>query len=230
MNKHLSFVLAVALLTTLGWSSSPVSVEAATKKTCAPTLSTTDVKKTSVKLKITCPDWKKDKVSIKVFIENTDADTDSTKTVSAKLGKTGSVTIKMGGLDSATPYKFKVKVKKGSDKFSAYSSEVTATTEGSDYDVAITKINGISDDSVKLNIQSTDLENKKVNVIAAYKRKKDWDTKTFTVTLDDDGKGDFTLDGLKSKTEYSFKVKIQKDGESGYTPYSEIKNATTDDN
>jgi hypothetical protein len=171
----------------------------------------------------------KTKVTMKVLVANTDDDSDSTKTVKATLGKTGSVTIKIDGLESATAYSFKVKVKKtAASKYSTYSANVNTTTKGADYDIAIDKINGITEDSVKLNIQSDDLKSKKVNVLVAYKKKTDWGTKSFTLTLDSDGEGSCTLDGLKSDTKYSFKVKIRKDGETSYSDYTEIKDATTD--
>jgi hypothetical protein len=230
MNKHFAFVLAVSLLTTLGWFGSAYPAAAAETATCEPTVTTKEVKETSVKLKITCANFTKTKVTMKVLITNKETDKDSTKTVKATLGKTGSVTIKMSGLDSATEYGFKVKVKKTSaSKYSAYSTSVDATTKGADYDITIDKINGVTEDSVKLHIQSDDLESERVNVLAAYKKKHDWNTKSFTLTLDGDGEGSFTLDGLKSGTEYSFKVKIREDGESSYSKYSEIKKETTDE-
>jgi len=231
MNKHLAFVLAVSLFTTLGWSGSAYPTAAAETTTCEPTVTTKEVKETWVKLKISCAGFTKTKVTMKVLVTNKDTGKDSTKTVKATLGKTGSVTIKMSGLDSTTEYGFKVKVKKASvSKYSAYSTSVDATTKGADYDVKIDKINGVTEDSVKIHIQSDDLESERVNVLAAYKKKTDWNTKSFTLTLDGDGEGSFTLDGLKSGTEYSFKVKIREDGESSYSKYSEIKNETTDEN
>lgn len=231
MKKNTSLALVLSLLTTLGWIGYAPSAAATTTTTCEPTMTVSQTKETSVKLKITCDGFAKAKVTMKVLVTNTDDDSDSTKTVKATLGKTGSVTIKMNGLESATAYGFKVKVKKtAASKYSAYSTSVTTTTKGADYDIAIDKINGITEDSVKLNIQSDDLENKKVNVLVAYKKKTDWSTRSFTLTLDSDGEGSFTLDGLKSETKYSFKVKIRKDGETSYSDYTEIKDATTDGN
>lgn len=230
MNKNTSLALVLSLLTTLGWTGSVPTADAATTTTCEPTMTVSSTKETSVKLKITCDGFEKTKVTMKVLVTNTDDDSDSTKTVKTTLGKTGSVTIKIDGLESATAYSFKVKVKKtAASKYSAYSSDVDTTTKGADYDVTIDKINGITENSVKLNIQSDDLESKTVNVLAAYKKKTDWNTKSFTVTLDSDGEGSFTMDGLKSDTKYSFKVKIRKDGETSYSDYSEIKDATTDE-
>ena len=133
-------------------------------------------------------------------------------------------------LDSATDYSFKVKVKKSSSKkYSSYSSSVSATTKGSDYEPAIDKINGITDDSVKLNISCDDLDKEAVDVQVAYKKKSSWSTKTFSLTLDDDGEGSLTMDDLKSDTLYSFKIKIKKDNDSAYSTYSSTKTATTDE-
>lgn len=231
MNRGISFALTLSLLTMLGWNASTPNAAAATTTTCEPTVSVSQTKETSVKLKITCSGFEKKKVTMKILVTNTDDNSDSTKTAKATLGKTGSVTLKINGLDSATAYRFKVKVKKTSaSKYSAYSSNIDTTTKGADYDVTIDKINGITEDSVKLHIQSDDLESKTVNVLAGYKKKTDWKTKTFTLTLDSDGEGSFTIDGLKSDTKYSFKVKIRKDGETSYSDYSEIKDATTDEN
>lgn len=228
MKRFTSSLLLIAeLFILIGWTAAAPSAEAAATA-CTPTVAVRETKETSVRLKITCADFKKDKVSIKILVTNKDNDSDSTKTAKATLGKSGSVTLKISGLDSATLYSFKVRVKKGSDKYSPYSSSVDTTTKGADYDIAISKINGITDNTVKLNVVSDDLENQSVNLLASYKRKNDWSTKTFTLTLDKDGEGAVTLDGLKSETEYSFKVKIRKNGETKYSKYSEIKKATTD--
>lgn len=224
-------MLVTSLFAIPGWTSFAPTADAATTATCTPTVSVKETKETSVKLKITCTNFEKAKVTMKILVTNTDADTDSTKTVKATLGKSGSVTLKIASLDSATPYSFKVKVKKTTaSKYSDYSSSVDTTTKGADYDIDIDKINGITENSVKLNIQSDDLEDKEVNVLVAYKKKTDWKTKTFTLTLDSDGEGSFTLDGLKSDTEYSFKIKARKNGETSYTNYSDIVKAATDDN
>ncbi len=231
MNKKISLLLITSLFTIPGWTSFAPSASAVSASTCTPTVTLKEIKKTSVKLSVTCASFEKTKVSIKILITNTDADSDSTKTVKATLGKTGSATLKIGSLESTTPYSFKVKVKKTTaSKYSAYSSSVDTTTKGADYDINIDKINGITENSVKLNIQSDDLENKAVDVLVAYKKKTDWSTKTFTLTFDSDGEGSFTLDSLKSDTEYSFKIKVRKSGETSYSNYSEIIKATTDNN
>lgn len=230
MNKKISLLLAISVVTLLSWSGFTPSAEA-TATTCTPTVSLKEVKETSVKLKITCSEFKKTRTSIKILVTNNESDSDSTKTATATLGKSGSVTLKVSGLDSATNYSFKVKVKKASSgKYASYSSSVDATTKGADYDISIDKINGITENSVKLNLSSSDLENKTVNVLVAYKKKTDWNTKTFSLTLDSDGEGSVTLENLKSGTEYSFKIKIRKDGETSYSAYSDIEKATTDDN
>ncbi len=212
------------------WVSIPFKVRAAS--TCTPTVSIQETKETSVKLKITCLDLKSTKVAMKIIVSNDDSDSDSKKKAKATLGKKGNVKLKISGLDSATKYSFKVKIKKASassSAYSAYSSSVDATTEGSDYSPEIEKINGIAENSVKLNISCEDLENKAVNVQVAYKKKTSWSTKTYALTLDDDGEGSITVDGLKSGTSYSFKIKVKKDGDDSYSAYSSVKTATTDD-
>ena len=229
MFKKVAFtflLISTVLSGCLGFFSS----KAQAAETCTPTVKVQDESETSVKLKVTCSELKKTKVSMKILVTNEDSDKDSNKKATATLGKSGSVSLKISGLDSATKYSFKVKVKKSSsDSYSSYSSSVSATTEGSDYEPKIDKINGISEDSVKLNISCDDLESKAVNVQVAYKKKSSWSSKTFSLTLDDDGEGSFTLDGLKSGTEYSFNVKIKKDDDDSYSAYSSVETATTDE-
>lgn len=229
MQRYFFSAISIGLIGFLAWTGSATPAEAATTA-CTPTVAVKETKETSVKLKVTCANLGKDQVSIKILVTNNDNDSDSTKTAKATVGKTGSITLKVSGLDSATSYSFKVRVKKGSGKYSSYSTSVDTTTKGADYDVSIDKINGITEDSVKLNIASDDLENQSVNLLVAYKKKNDWSTKTFTLTLDGDGEGSVTLDGLKSGTEYSFKVKIRKNGETSYSNYSDVEKETTDDN
>jgi hypothetical protein len=198
--------------------------------TCTPTIKVQETKETSVKLKATCLGLKKTKVSMRILVNNDDDDSDFYKTVNATLGKSGSVSLKIGGLDSATSYSFKVKIKKASSSlYSSYSSSVSTTTKGSDYQPEIKKINGITDDSVKLNISCDDLESKMVDVQVAYQKKSSWSTKTFSLTLDDDGEGSITMNGLKSDTLYTFKIKIKKNDHSTYSTYSSIKTVTTDE-
>jgi len=206
----------------------PSSVHAASP--CTPVVKVQETKETSVKLKVTCSSLKNIKVKIKILVSNDDTDSDSYKSATVTLGKKGSVSLKVSGLDSATSYSFKVKAKKSSSSsYSSYSSSISAETKGSDYDPAIDKINGITDDSVKLNISCDDLESETVDVQVAYKKKSSWSTKTFSLTLDDDGEGSITMDDLKSDTSYTFKIKIKKNDDSTYSTYSSAKIATTDE-
>ena len=198
---------------------------------CVPTMKITDTGETSVKLKITCLGLEKTKVRMKILVSNDDTEKDSYKKAVATLGKDGSVTLKISGLDSATNYTFKVKLKKyAGHAYSSYSSGANTTTKGSDYEPEIKKINGITEDSVRLNIACDDLENDDVTVQVAYKKKTSWSTETFSLTLDDDGEGRITMDDLKSDTAYSFKIRIKKSDDSSYSAYSSIETATTDDN
>jgi len=207
-----------------------VSHSAHAADVCNPTVSVKETKKTSINLKVSCSELKKTKVKVKILITNKDTNSDSNKTVSTTLGKNGSVKLKINGLDSATNYEFKVKIKKKSGgSYSSYSDSVEADTDSSDYEAEIEKIGSITEDSVKLSISSEDLENETVNVLVAYKKKTSWSTKTATLTLDGDGDGSITMDGLKSDTLYNFKIKKKKDEDSVYSKYSDIKTATTDD-
>lgn len=218
----------LGMLVLFGSLSAPSKSHAAS--TCTPVVKVQETKEASVKLKITCSGLAKTKVQIKILVNNDDEDSDSYKTAKATLGKLGSASLKISGLDSATNYSFKVKVKKVSKgSYSSYSSSVSTTTKGSDYEPVIDKINGITDDSVKLNISCDDLENETVDVQVAYKKKSSWSTKTFSLTLDDDGEGSVTLDSLKSDTSYTFKIKIKKDDDSSYSVYSSDKTVTTDE-
>lgn len=231
MFRKITFLFFPALLILSGWTA--FSPKAYAADSCTPTVKVSETKETSVKLKITCASLKNTKVKMKVLVSNDDTDADSYKTAAATLGKNGSVKLNITGLDPTTSYSFKVKMKKASSSsYSSYSSNVSATTEGgSDYEPEIKKINGITEDSVKLNISCDDLENESVDVQVAYKKKSSWSTDTFTLTLDSDGEGSFTVDDLKSDTLYSFKIKIKKSSEddSEYSAYSSIETATTDE-
>ena len=207
-----------------------LSDSAQAASTCTPVVNVQETKETFVKLKVTCLNLKNTKAKIKILVSNDDTDSDSYKSATATLGKNGSVNLKISGLDSATNYNFKVKVKKASSSiYSSYSGSVSTTTEGSDYDPVIDKINGITEDSAKLKISCDDLENKTVDVQVAYKKKTSWSTKNFSLTLDDDGEGSITMDDLKSDTLYSLKIRIRKEGNSSYSVYSPIKTVTTDE-
>lgn len=207
-----------------------VSSKAHAASTCTPIVSVQETKETSVKLKITCSRLVKTKVSMKILVNNDDEDSDSYKTVKATLGRSGSISLKISGLNSATSYSFKVKLKKVSKgSYSSYSSSVSTTTKGSDYTPVIDKINGITNNSVKLHISCDDLESEAVDVQVAYTKKSSWSTKTFSLALDDDGEGSITMDNLKSDTSYTFKIKIKKDDDSSYSTYSDTKTAATDE-
>ena len=228
MSKKIALASFLGLTIFLGWLGAPGKAYAA--DSCTPTVKVQEIKETSVKLKVTCSGLKNTKVSLKILVSNEDTDSDSYKKASATLGKNGSVSLKINGLDSATSYSFKVKAKKSSSSsYSSYSSSVSADTKGSDYEPSIDKINGITEDSVKLNISCDDLDGEAVNVQVAYKKKSSWSTKTFDLTLDDDGEGSITIDGLKADTLYSFKIKIKKDDDSTYSTYSAVETATTDE-
>jgi len=228
MFHKITFTSFFGIILFFGWLGLPNNAHAAS--ICTPAIKVQEIKETSVKLKATCLSLKKTKVSMRILVNNDDDDSDFYKTVKATLGKSGSASLKIGGLDSATSYSFKVKVKKSSgSSYSPYSSSVSATTKGSDYEPEIKKINGITDDSVKLNISCDDLENKVVDVQVAYNKKSSWSTKTFSLTLDDDGEGSIIMNGLKSDTSYTFKIKIKKDDHSTYSAYSSVKTATTDE-
>ena len=228
MPKKIAFLFSFVLIILSGLLYAIPKANAA--NICTPTVKISETKETSVKLKITCSNLKKEKVKMKILVNNDDEDSDSYKKATATLGKNGSVKLKISGLDSATSYSFKVKVKKSSSSsYSSYSSSVSTTTKGSDYEPAIDKINGITDDSVKLNISCEDLEDEAVNVTVAYKKKSSWSTKTFSLTLDDDGEGSITMDDLKSDTAYTFKIKIKKNDDSSYSAYSATETATTDE-
>jgi hypothetical protein len=222
----LASFLGAALL--FGWLSLPLGAQAAS--TCTPTMKVQETKESYVKLKVTCADLKSTKVTMKILVSNDDTDTDSYKKVTATLGKKGSLSLKIKNLDSSTSYSFKVKMKKASSSsYSSYSSSASTTTKGSDYEPEIDKINGLTEDSAKMNISCDDLENEAVSVQVAYKKKTTWSIKTFTLTLDDDGESSITVDGLKSDTLYNFKIRIKKASDSSYSTYSSVKTATTDE-
>lgn len=231
IKKIVSAFFSFAIVLT-GLAQAPKETLAA--ETCTPVIKVEKTKETSVQLKITCASLAKTKATMKVLVSNDDDDSDSYKKATATLGKSGSVKLKISGLDSSTNYSFQVKVKKasssGSSSYSGYSNAVKTATEGEDYDVEISKISSITDSSAKLKLLSEDLEDEAVDIQIAYKKKKDWSTKTVSATIDEDGEVSVTVDGLKSETLYSFKARIKKDDDSAYSPYSDIETATTDEN
>lgn len=222
------FIAMVGLIFSLGSSISEAATTSAA--TCTPTVSAQKIKENSVTLKVTCAALKSTKVTVKMTLENNDDDdSTSNKTATVKLSKAGVANIKIVGLDAATSYSAKVKVKKSSGSYSVSSSSIDFSTKGSDYSPEIDTIKSITESSAKLNIVCDDLDKDAVNVQVAYKKKTSWSTKTFDLTLDSDGEGSVTLDGLKSDTAYSFKIRIKKSGESNYSAYSAIKTAATED-
>lgn len=207
-----------------------ISPKAQAESVCTPVLSVKETNETSVKLKLTCLELKEEKVSMWLIVSNDDTEVDSYKKVSATLGKKGAVNLKISGLDSATNYSFKAKIKKKINKaYSPYSDSIDATTKSSDYEPEIEKISSVTEKFAKINFSCEDLENEKVDVQLAYKKKTSWSVKTFALTLDVDGEGLIDIDGLKSATPYSFKIKIKKDDDRLYSLYSSVKTATTDE-
>lgn len=197
---------------------------------CTPVVSVREANETSVKLKLTCLDLKEEKVSMWLIVSNDDTEVDSYKKVAVTLGKKGTVNLKVNGLDSATNYSFKAKIKKKSGKaYSTYSSSVDVATDSSEYEPEIEKISSVTEKFAKINLSCADLENEKVDVQLAYKKKTSWSVKTFALTLDVDGEGSVDIDALKSATPYSFKIKIKKDDDRLYSLYSSVKTATTDE-
>lgn len=195
-----------------------------------PRISTDKVKENSVAFTLTYLPLKSTKVTIKVQVTNADnGDDPMTKTVVLTLGKDGTGTVKIDGLDASTNYGVKLRLKKSSGaSYSAYSNNVLVTTEGSDYKPTIDAINDTTKNSAKLEISCEDLSDKTVNVRVAFLKKTTWSTRDFRVELDGDGQGDFTVDGLKSNTKYNFKIRVKKSDDTTYSVFSPIKSATTD--
>lgn len=231
--KRTSFSIVAIAIVALSFGSVP-AVRATTESvstSCTPVIKEQKIKETSVTLKLTCASLKKTRVTVKIEVENNDdSDSTSTRTVAATLSKTGTASIKVSGLDAATSYSLKAKVKKNSKgSYGSYSTAIDTETKGSDYEPAIDSIKSITESGAKLEIACDDLENESVSVQVAYKKKTSWSKKDYTLKLDDDGEGSVTIDGLKSDTAYSFKIRIKKASESTYSAYSSIKTATTDE-
>ena len=230
--RKLSFGAAAFALVALPVAGVPKALAVTdTSDRCTPVIKEQKVKETSVTLKLTCSTLKKTKATVKIEVENNDdSDSTSTQTVTATLSKTGTASIKVSGLDAATSYSVKAKVKKSSKgTYGSYSSAIDTETKGSDYEPTIDAIKSITESSAKLAIICDDLESDSVNVQVAYKKKTSWSKKDYALTLDGDGEGSVTIDGLKSDTAYSFKIRIKKATESTYSAYSSIKTATTDE-
>ena len=225
-----AIALAIAVMP-LGSVPAAWATTESTSTSCTPVIKEQKVKETSVTLKLTCTSLKKTKVTVKIEVENNDdSDSTSTRTVTATLSKTGTASIKVSGLDAGTSYSLKAKVKKNSKgSYGSYSSAIDTETKGSDYEPAIDAIKSITESGAKLEIACDDLESESVSVQVAYKKKTSWSKKDYTLTLDDDGEGSVTIDGLKADTAYSVKIRNKKATESTYSAYSSIKTATTDE-
>lgn len=206
-----------------------ISPKVQAESVCTPVLTVKETNEKDVELRMACPELKGEKVSIWLIISNNDTEVDSYKKVSATLGKKGTVRLKIKGLDLASDYDFKAKVKKKSDKsYSSYSGSISAETKSADYEPEIEKISGVTEDFAKINFSCEDLKSEAVNVQLAYKKKTTWSLKNFTLTLDSDGEGMIDVGDLKAETLYSFKIKIKKDDDKLYSMYSPIKTVTTD--
>jgi hypothetical protein len=198
---------------------------------CTPTVAVTETKDTSVRLSVTCTSVKSAKIAVKIEIKNKDKDNKiTTRAFEGKASKDGVMKIKLDSLDTGTSYDFRAKVKKsGDDKYSVSSVAVGAATKGASYSPVIETVSSITDNSVKLTVNTTKLKKKEVNVQVLYKKKTSWTTKDFTLTLNGDGDGKITVNGLSNDTAYDFKVRIKKTVDSKYSPYSAVKSATTDE-
>ena len=221
-------LLAVCLLSgnTLGAFAATSSSDDNTPK-----IEISSERENSVILKVTSENLKKKKVDVSVYVKNNDNNgSKATKKVKATLDKNGTSKITVSGLDAGTSYTLKAKIKKRTkSKYSDYSSTIDAKTDDSENVPEIDSISSVTDSSVKLNISCNDLDNQTVTVQAAYRKKSSWTKRLFEVTLDDDGDGSVTIDGLNDDTEYSFKVRLRTATETTYTSYSSIERETTDE-
>lgn len=188
------------------------------------------IKDNSLTLTVSSSQLKKQKVDIKVRLDNTDSDVISILNFSKTIDKKGNVDIKIDNLDSGTKYSVSVKIKKKSDStYSAYSANVTATTEGSDYKPKIGGTGKIKSTSVVLEISCLQLQKKTGNVYVWVKNN-DSDSlssRTVNAKLDKKGKGSIKVDNLDSGTEYGFKIRIKKSSDSSYSGYSNEKTVET---
>lgn len=202
--------------------------EAATG-TCTPQVSVKQAKSEAVTLKVTCENLKSTKLDMKVEVTNKDTNKKATRTLQGTLGKSGVVEVKIDTLDTGTKYSFRVKAKtKGQKTYSEFSPAIEGSTSGSSYQVSIDSIGSLTTSSAKLNISASELKKKSVIVLVASKKKKDWTTQEFPLDLDSKGKGKVVVSGLQADTDYEFKVRIKKSGDSKYSSYSAVKSATTD--
>ena len=200
---------------------------------CTPGVSVKETKKTSVTLKVSCPQSGYANEKVKVLVSTTKVDTSkkTKQTFSTTLNAKGEASVKISGLDTGTKYTFTAKAKKRySLMYGMSSKEVTEETKGADYDVEIDKISSITENGATVRVVSNDLEKEAVDVQVAYKKKSDWTVKTYRLTLDSDGKGSAILTGLSSDKKYMVKVRIKKGSDSVYTRYTGEDEFTTDKN
>lgn len=225
--QFFALVFVLAPISFLGMSMLPVE---AADKSCVPQVSVKQAKSEAVTLKITCDNIKSTKLDMKVEVTNKDTNKKSTRTLQGTLGKTGAVEVKIDTLDTATKYSFRVKVKaKGQGSYAEFSTASEASTSGASYQVGIDSIGSLTASSAKLSISSSELKKKSVVVLIAFKKKTDWTTQEVTLDLDSKGKGKVVVSGLKADTNYDFKVRIKKSGDSKYSAYSAVKSARTDE-
>jgi hypothetical protein len=105
----------------------------------------------------------------------------------------------------------------------------TQVSNASSYSAIISSTGSIKADSLKLNISSSQLADKKVNIKIQINNKDTDGTSVVskTLTLDEDGKTTIKLSSLESGTTYGFRVKIKKNSESSYSSFSDEVTATT---
>ncbi len=228
MNKKqiIGVALAGAFLLSLGSSADAAM-------SCTPGVSVKETKKTSITLKVSCPQNGYANEKVKVLVSTTKVDTSkkTKQTFSTTLNAQGVANVKISGLDTGTKYTFTAKAKKRySPVYGMSSKEVAEETKGADYDVEIDKISSVSENGATVRVVSNDLEKEVVDVQVAYKKKNDWTVKTYRVTLDTNGKGSAALTGLSNDKKYMVKVRIKKDEDSVYTRYSDEDDFTTDKN
>ena len=197
--------------------------------------SITSVKATSLTLNVTDLSLEGKKVDIKVQTKNVDTDAKETiqEFTAKKLNSSGIIKLKITGLDAATNYNFKIKIKKtSSGDYSSYTDSTATSTTGAKYSPVINKISSVKDTSMVLQVSSAKLKKKTVDVkVRVDNKDADKDTITFqnftVVVLDKNGKANITLANLETGTNYGFEVKMAKTGSTSYSVYSAEKKAQT---
>lgn len=226
IKKTILSTLIFALVSGFSFSASAVSTD------YTPTVKVKKIKDTYATLTVTSTNLKSKDVKIKVKIENVDADSDDTKIFEKKLSRAGKADIKIDGLTKDNAYSFEVAVKKSSEgNYSNYSEEIKINAEGvSDYDPTLS-IKDETSSTVVLEIASTKLKKKK-STVKVWIRNEDTDKteiRTFSKTLNKNGKTEITIDGLSKDTEYKFKASVKKSNDKGFSGYSGEKSTTTED-